>query len=52
VVPAAAPAHPAADVTAGTIALAGVALAAAAGVAVAAVRRARRRGWRPSRFTP
>jgi membrane-anchored mycosin MYCP len=52
VVPAAAPAHPAADVTAGTIALAGVALAAAAGVTVAAVRRARRRGWRPSRFTP
>ncbi|SFW90558.1 Subtilase family protein [Amycolatopsis australiensis] len=52
VVPAAAPARPAADVAAGTIALAGVALAAAAGVAVAAVRRARRRNWRPSRFTP
>lgn len=52
VVPAAAPARPTSDVTAGTIALAGVALAAAAGVAVAAVRRARRRKWRPSRFTP
>lgn len=52
VVPAAAPARPTSDVTAGTIALAGVALAAAAGVAVAAVRRARRRHWRPSRFTP
>ncbi|WP_290062600.1 S8 family serine peptidase [Amycolatopsis solani] len=52
VVPAAAPAQQPADVPAGTIALAGVALAAAAGVAVAAVRRARHRGWRPSRFTP
>ena len=52
VVPAAAPAPAPSDVAAGTIALAGVALAAAAGVAVAAVRRARRRGWRPSRFTP
>jgi membrane-anchored mycosin MYCP len=52
VVPAAAPARPSSDVAAGTIALAGVALAAAAGVAVAAVRRARRRNWRPSRFTP
>ncbi|MGW4522860.1 S8 family serine peptidase [Amycolatopsis sp. NPDC004378] len=52
VVPAAAPARPSSDVAAGTIALAGVALAAAAGVTVAAVRRARRRGWRPSRFTP
>ncbi|WP_408630245.1 S8 family serine peptidase [Amycolatopsis mongoliensis] len=52
VVPAAAPARPASDVAAGTIALAGVALAAAAGVTVAAVRRARRRNWRPSRFTP
>jgi membrane-anchored mycosin MYCP len=52
VVPAAAPARPAADVEAGTIALAGVALAAAAGLTVAAVRRARRRNWRPSRFTP
>ncbi|SEC20703.1 Subtilase family protein [Amycolatopsis tolypomycina] len=52
VVPAAAPAPRPSDVTAGTIALAGVALAAAAGVTVAAVRRARRRGWRPSRFTP
>ncbi|MDT7800353.1 MAG: hypothetical protein QOI78_3786 [Actinomycetota bacterium] len=52
VIPAAAPARPASDVAAGTIALAGVALAAAAGVTVAAVRRARARGWRPSRFTP
>lgn len=52
VVPAAAPAPRHSDVAAGTIALAGVALAAAAGVLVAAVRRARRRGWRPSRFTP
>lgn len=52
VVPAAAPARRPADVAAGTIALAGVAAAAAAGVTVAAVRRARRRGWRPSRFTP
>ncbi|MEU7783253.1 S8 family serine peptidase [Amycolatopsis sp. NPDC049159] len=52
VVPAAAPAQHPSDVPAGTIALAGVALAAAAGVTVAAVRRARRRGWRPSRFTP
>jgi hypothetical protein len=52
VVPAVAPARPAADVAAGTIALAGVALAAAAGLTVAAVRRARRRNWRPSRFTP
>jgi hypothetical protein len=52
VVPAAAPAPRPPDVTAGTIALAGVALAAAAGVAVAAIRRARRRGWRPTRFTP
>lgn len=52
VVPAAAPAPPPSDRAAGTIALAGVALAAAAGVAVAAVRRARRRNWRPSRFTP
>lgn len=52
VVPAAAPARPASNVAAGTIALAGVAFAAAAGVTVAAVRRARRRGWRPSRFTP
>jgi membrane-anchored mycosin MYCP len=52
VIPAAAPVRPPSDVAAGTIALAGVALAAAAGVAVAAVRRARRRGWRPSRFTP
>ncbi|MEV6877783.1 S8 family serine peptidase [Amycolatopsis sp. NPDC051128] len=51
VVPAAAPARRPSDVTAGTIALAGVALAAAAGVTVAAVRRARRRHWRPSRFT-
>jgi membrane-anchored mycosin MYCP len=51
VVPAAAPARRPSDVTAGTIALAGVALAAAAGVTVAAVRRARRRNWRPSRFT-
>ncbi|MEV7094733.1 S8 family serine peptidase [Amycolatopsis sp. NPDC051045] len=52
VVPAAAPTSRPPDVAAGTIALAGVALAAAAGVAVAAVRRARRRGWRPTRFTP
>jgi hypothetical protein len=52
VVPAAAPARPTSDVAAGTIALAGVAFAAAAGVTVAAVRRARGRGWRPSRFTP
>ncbi|WUH88431.1 S8 family serine peptidase [Amycolatopsis sp. NBC_00438] len=52
VIPAAAPARPQSDVAAGTIALAGVAFAAAAGVTVAAVRRARRRGWRPSRFTP
>ncbi|KDN20879.1 S8 family serine peptidase [Amycolatopsis rifamycinica] len=52
VVPAAAPAPRPSDVTAGTIALAGVALAAAAGISVAAVRRARRRGWRPTRFTP
>ncbi|HEY3469448.1 MAG TPA: peptidase S8, partial [Amycolatopsis sp.] len=52
VAPAAAPARRPADVAAGTIALAGVAAAAAAGVTVAAVRRARRRGWRPSRFTP
>ncbi|MEQ0565991.1 S8 family serine peptidase [Amycolatopsis sp. NEAU-NG30] len=52
VLPAAAPAPRPSDVTAGTIALAGVVLAAAAGVTVAAVRRARRRGWRPSRFTP
>jgi membrane-anchored mycosin MYCP len=52
VVPAAAPARPPSDVAAGTIALAGVALAAAAGITVAAVRRARRRNWRPSRFTP
>jgi membrane-anchored mycosin MYCP len=52
VVPAAAPAPHPSDVAAGVIALAGVALAAAAGVTVAAVRRARRRGWRPSRFTP
>ncbi|MBE8525383.1 S8 family serine peptidase [Amycolatopsis sp. H6(2020)] len=52
VVPAAAPAEHRQDVLAGTIALAGVALAAAAGVAVAAVRRGRRRGWRASRFTP
>ncbi|UOX85119.1 S8 family serine peptidase [Amycolatopsis sp. FBCC-B4732] len=52
VVPAAAPARHPSDVPAATIALAGVALAAAAGVTVAAVRRARRRGWRPSRFTP
>ena len=52
VVPAAAPARSPSDVAAGVIALAGVALAAAAGVTVAAVRRARRRGWRPSRFTP
>ncbi|OXM60347.1 S8 family serine peptidase [Amycolatopsis vastitatis] len=52
VVPAAAPAPRPPDVAAGVIALAGVALAAAAGVTVAAVRRARRRGWRPSRFTP
>ncbi|RSM47656.1 peptidase S8 [Amycolatopsis balhimycina DSM 5908] len=52
VVPAAAPAPHPPDVAAGVIALAGVALAAAAGVTVAAVRRARRRGWRPSRFTP
>lgn len=51
VVPAAAPARRPSDVAAGTIALAGVALAAAAGVTVAAVRRARRRNWRPSRFT-
>ncbi|MEU4250813.1 S8 family serine peptidase [Amycolatopsis sp. NPDC026612] len=52
VVPAAAPAPHPPDVAAGTIALAGLALAAAAGVTVAAVRRARRRGWRPTRFTP
>jgi membrane-anchored mycosin MYCP len=52
VVPAAAPVPASSDIAAGTIALAGVALAAAAGVAVAAVRRARKRGWRPSRFTP
>ncbi len=52
VVPAAAPPSRSSDVPAGTIALAGVALAAAAGVTVAAVRRARRRGWRPTRFTP
>lgn len=52
VIPAAAPTPAPSDIAAGTIALAGVALAAAAGVAVAAVRRARRRGWRPSRFTP
>ncbi|WP_370972360.1 S8 family serine peptidase [Amycolatopsis sp. cg9] len=52
VVPAAAPAQHPSNVAAGTIALAGVALAAAAGVAVAAVRRGRRRGWRASRFTP
>jgi len=52
VIPAAAPSHPASDTAAGTIALAGVALAAAAGVTVAAIRRARRRNWRPSRFTP
>lgn len=52
VIPAAAPSHPASGTAAGTIALAGVAFAAAAGVTVAAIRRARRRGWRPSRFTP
>ncbi|WP_410568893.1 S8 family serine peptidase [Amycolatopsis sp. cmx-4-61] len=52
VVPAAAPAPRRADIAAGTLALAGVALAAAAGVTVAAVRRARRRAWRPTRFTP
>ncbi|MEU5263703.1 S8 family serine peptidase [Amycolatopsis sp. NPDC021455] len=52
VVPATAPAPHPPDVVAGVIALAGVALAAAAGVTVAAVRRARRRGWRPARFTP
>ncbi|MFB9689532.1 S8 family serine peptidase [Amycolatopsis plumensis] len=52
VVPAEAAAARPRDIAAGTIAVAGVALAAAAGVAVAAVRRARRRGWRPSRFTP
>ena len=50
-IPAAAPARPASDTVAGTIAVACVALAAAAGVTVAAIRRARRRGWRPSRFT-
>lgn len=52
VIPAAAPPHPASDTAAGTIALAGVALAVAAGVTAAAIRRARRRNWRPSRFTP
>ncbi|MGW5719124.1 S8 family serine peptidase [Amycolatopsis sp. NPDC003865] len=52
VIPAAAPVDHRADVPAGTIALAGVALAAAAGVTVAAVRRGRRRNWRASRFTP
>ncbi len=52
VLPAAAPARPASDTVAGTIALAGVALAAGAGVTVAAIRRARRRNWRPSRFRP
>ncbi|MER6799589.1 peptidase S8, partial [Amycolatopsis mediterranei] len=51
VVPAAAPPPRPTDIPAGTIALAGVALAAAAGVTVAAVRRARRRAWRPTRFT-
>lgn len=52
VIPAAAPVEHRADVPAGTIALAGVALAAAAGVTVAAVRRGRKRNWRASRFTP
>ncbi|HEY3707734.1 MAG TPA: S8 family serine peptidase [Amycolatopsis sp.] len=49
VVPAAAAARPATDLAAGVIALGGVVAAAAAGVAVAAVRRGKRRSWRPSR---
>ncbi|MFD5248685.1 S8 family serine peptidase [Amycolatopsis sp. NPDC058340] len=50
VVPAAAPAPTKADKVSGVLAIAGVALAVAAGVVVAAVRRGKRRGWKPSRF--
>ncbi|MCU1683762.1 MAG: peptidase and in, kexin, sedolisin [Amycolatopsis sp.] len=41
-----------ADTSSGVVVLIGVALAAAAGVVIAAVRRGRRRGWRPARFSP
>jgi hypothetical protein len=50
VVPAAAAVRPATDLAAGVIALGGVVAAATAGIAVAAVRRGKRRSWRPSRF--
>ncbi|MEV6907147.1 S8 family serine peptidase [Amycolatopsis sp. NPDC051071] len=50
VVPAAAPVRVGADKVSGVLAIVGVAVAVAAGVVVAAVRRGKRRGWRPSRF--
>ncbi|WET77564.1 S8 family serine peptidase [Amycolatopsis sp. QT-25] len=50
VVPAAAPARANADKVSGVLAIAGVAAAIAAGVVVAAIRRGKRRGWKPSRF--
>ncbi|MDT8914369.1 S8 family serine peptidase [Amycolatopsis sp. PS_44_ISF1] len=50
VVPAPAPTRPDTDLAAGLIALGGVVAAAVAGLVVAAVRRGKRRAWRPSRF--
>ncbi|MEC3978343.1 S8 family serine peptidase [Amycolatopsis sp. H20-H5] len=50
IVPAGPAVRPTADRFSGGLALAGVALAAAAGITAAAVRRGRRRHWRPSRF--